>query len=71
MQQSATGPALKMHFDLRQTYAVSLWPQDTLISLANVHAVNEAGQSSVDIDRINHQVVNVEAVNFRLPGQER
>ncbi|MGO0763546.1 hypothetical protein ACTJKU_28560, partial [Citrobacter freundii] len=29
------------------------------------------GQSSVDIDRINHQVVNVEAVNFRLPGQGR
>ncbi|MBB7108128.1 hypothetical protein HEN53_022085, partial [Escherichia coli] len=45
--------------------------QDTLLSLANVHAVNESGQSSVDIDRVNHQVVNVEAVNFRLPGRER
>ena len=45
--------------------------QDTLLSLANVHAVNETGQSSVDIDRVNHQVVNVEAVNFRLPGRER
>lgn len=43
--------------------------QDTLLSLANIHAVNESGQSSVDIDRVNHQVVNVEAVNFRLPGQ--
>ncbi|WP_240974845.1 hypothetical protein, partial [Salmonella enterica] len=28
---------------------------------------NENGQSSVDIDRINHQTVNVEAVNFSLP----
>ena len=72
MQQSATGPALKMHFDLRQDVRGKFMAkQDTLLSLANVHAVNETGQSSVDIDRVNHQVVNVEAVNFRLPGQER
>ena len=30
-------------------------------------AVNEKGQSSVDIDRINHHIVNVEKINFRLP----
>ncbi|HDO7414607.1 TPA: colanic acid biosynthesis protein WcaM, partial [Escherichia coli] len=72
MQQSATGPALKMHFDLRQDVRGKFMAkQDTLLSLANVHAVNESGQSSVDIDRVNHQVVNVEAVNFRLPGRER
>lgn len=70
MQQSATGPALKMHFDLRQDVRSKFMAkQDTLLSLANIHAVNESGQSSVDIDRVNHQVVNVEAVNFRLPGQ--
>ncbi len=41
--------------------------KETLLSLANVHAVNERGQSSVDIDRINHHIVNVEKINFRLP----
>ncbi|MGS6553224.1 hypothetical protein ACUWFG_12875, partial [Escherichia coli] len=41
--------------------------RETLLSLANIHAVNETGQSSVDIDRINHHIVNVEKINFRLP----
>ena len=72
MQKSAVGPALKMHFDLRQDVRGKFMAkQDTLLSLANVHAVNETGQSSVDIDRVNHQVVNVEAVNFRLPERGR
>jgi colanic acid biosynthesis protein WcaM len=72
MQKSAVGPALKMHFDLRKDVRGKFMAkQDTLLSLANVHAVNEAGQSSVDIDRVNHQVVNVEAVNFRLPERWR
>lgn len=72
MQQSAAGPALKMHFDLRKDVRGKFMAkQDTLLSLANIHAVNESGQSSVDIDRVSHQVVNVEAVNFRLPGQGR
>jgi hypothetical protein len=49
-----------MHFDLRQDVRGKFMAkQDTLLSLASVHAVNEVGQSSVDIDRINHQVVNV------------
>lgn len=70
MQQSTTGPALKMHFDLRKDVRGKFMAkQGTLLSLANVHAVNEAGQSSVDIDSVNHQVVNVAAVNFRLPGR--
>jgi colanic acid biosynthesis protein WcaM len=43
--------------------------QDTLLSLANIKAVNEKGQSSVDIDRIDHQVVNVQNLNFRLPAK--
>lgn len=68
MQTSAIGPALKMHFDLRKDVRGQFMArQDTLLSLANVHAINENGQSSVDIDRINHQTVNVEAVNFPLP----
>ncbi|VDZ99451.1 Colanic acid biosynthesis protein wcaM [Salmonella enterica subsp. enterica] len=54
-----------MHFDLRKDVRGQFMArQDTLLSLANVHAINENGQSSVDIDRINHQTVNVEAVNF-------
>ncbi|HEA2147567.1 TPA: colanic acid biosynthesis protein WcaM, partial [Salmonella enterica] len=68
MQTSAIGPALKIHFDLRKDVRGQFMArQNTLLSLANVHAINENGQSSVDIDRINHQTVNVEAVNFPLP----
>jgi colanic acid biosynthesis protein WcaM len=37
-----------------------------LLSLANIKAVNEKGQSSVDIDRVDQQVVNVET-EFALP----
>jgi colanic acid biosynthesis protein WcaM len=40
---------------------------ETLLSLANIKAVNEKGQSSVDIDRVDQQVVNVERLNFALP----
>lgn len=68
MQDSSTGPALKLHFDLRKDVRGKFMAkEDTLLSLANVHAVNEKGESSVDIDRINHQRVNVEAINFSLP----
>ncbi|CAM7688539.1 colanic acid biosynthesis protein WcaM [Citrobacter sedlakii] len=68
LQESTVGPALKMHFDLRKDVRGKFMAKnDTLLSLANVQAVNEKGQSSVDIDRINHQVVNVDAINFRLP----
>lgn len=72
MQVSATGSALKMHFDLRKDVRGKFMAkQDTLLSLANVRAVNEKGQSSVDIDSVDHQVVNVEEINFRLPEQVR
>lgn len=72
MQRSAVGPALRMHFDLRQDVRGKFMArQDTLLSLANIHAVNENGQSSVDVDRITHEVVNVEAVNFHLPERGR
>ncbi|POT59594.1 colanic acid biosynthesis protein WcaM [Citrobacter amalonaticus] len=68
MQDSTVGPALTMHFDLRKDVRGKFMAkQGTLLSLANVHAVNEKGQSSVDIDRVNHQVVNVDTINFRLP----
>jgi hypothetical protein len=41
--------------------------QDTLLSLANVRAVNEKGQAAVDIDRVDQHVVNTERLNFALP----
>ncbi len=68
MQESSVGPALSMNFDMRKDVrGVFMAKKETLLSLANVHAVNERGQSSVDIDRINHHIVNVEKINFRLP----
>ncbi|EJA0971673.1 colanic acid biosynthesis protein WcaM [Escherichia coli] len=68
MQESSVGPALSMNFDMRKDVrGVFMAKKETLLSLANVHAVNEKGQSSVDIDRINHHIVNVEKINFRLP----
>ena len=68
MQESSVGPALIMNFDMRKDVrGVFMAKEETLLSLANVHAVNEKGQSSVDIDRINHHIVNVEKINFRLP----
>ncbi|ONG19025.1 colanic acid biosynthesis protein WcaM [Escherichia coli] len=68
MQESSVGPALSMNFDMRKDVrGVFMAKKETLLSLANVHAVNEMGQSSVDIDRINHHIVNVEKINFRLP----
>ena len=32
-----------------------------------IKKADEKGQSSVDIDRVNHHIVNVEKINFRLP----
>lgn len=64
------GPALKLNFDLRKDVRGRFMArQDTLLSLANIKAVNEKGQSSVDIDRIDHQVVNAQNLNFRLPAK--
>ena len=69
MQQSATGPALKMHFDLRQDVRGKFMAkQDTLLSLANVHAVNESGQSSVDIDRVKPSGGECRSGEFSTPG---
>ncbi|EHQ8971473.1 colanic acid biosynthesis protein WcaM, partial [Escherichia coli] len=70
MQEASVGPALKLNFDLRKDVRGRFMArQDTLLSLANIKAVNEKGQSSVDIDRIDHQVVNVQNLNFRLPAK--
>lgn len=70
MQDAATGPALKMQFDLRKDVRGRFMAkQDTLLSLANIHAVNENGQSSVDIDRVDQHVVNTDKLNFRLPDK--
>ncbi|ELY3836612.1 colanic acid biosynthesis protein WcaM [Cronobacter turicensis] len=68
MQESSVGPALKMRFDLRKDVRGRFMAKDdTLLSLANIQAVNEKGQSSVDIDRVDHQHVNTEMLNFALP----
>ncbi|MDR2264674.1 MAG: colanic acid biosynthesis protein WcaM [Enterobacter asburiae] len=68
MQESTTGPALKMNFDLRKDVRGKFMAkEETLLSLANIKAVNEKGQSSVDIDRVDQQVVNTERLNFALP----
>lgn len=68
MQRSDVGPALKLNFDLRKDVRGKFMAKDdTLLSLANVHAVNEKGQSSVDIDRIDQIHVNTSDLNFSLP----
>lgn len=68
MQEAKTGPALKMHFDLRKDVRGKFMAKkETLLSLANIKAVNEKGESSVDIDRVDQQVVNTERLNFALP----
>ncbi|HAZ75681.1 MAG TPA: colanic acid biosynthesis protein WcaM [Enterobacteriaceae bacterium] len=70
MQEAATGPALKLHFDLRKDVRGRFMAKrDTLLSLANIHAVNENGQSSVDIDRLDQQTINAEKLNFSLPAK--
>ena len=68
MQEAAVGPALKINFDLRKDVRGKFMAKDeTLLSLANIKAVNEKGQSSVDIDRVDQQGVNAEKLNFALP----
>lgn len=68
MQRAEHGPALQLHFDLRKDVRGKFMAQqDTLLSMAHVKAVNEKGQRSVDIDRIDQHVVNAEALNFALP----
>ena len=69
MQVAAVGPALKLNFDLRKDVRGRFMAkQDTLLSLANIKAVNEKGENSVDIDRIDQQTVNTQNLNFRLPA---
>jgi colanic acid biosynthesis protein WcaM len=69
MQRASVGPALKLRFDLRKDVRGRFMAkEDTLLSLSNVHAVNEKGQSSVDIDRVDHQHVNTANLNFALPS---
>lgn len=67
MQLSTAGAALRLNFDLRKDVRGKFMAKDgTLLSLANIHAVNERGQSSVDIDRIDQLHVNGENLNFTL-----
>ncbi|MGK7246300.1 colanic acid biosynthesis protein WcaM [Buttiauxella agrestis] len=68
MQYANAGPALKLNFDLRKDVRGRFMAKDeTLLSLANVRAVNEKGHSSVDIDRVDQRYVNADRLNFSLP----
>lgn len=68
MQYADAGPALKLNFDLRKDVRGRFMAkEETLLSLANVRAVNEKGRSSVDIDRVDQRYVNSDGVNFSLP----
>ena len=70
IRDKARGAALRMNFDLRKDARGHFMAKDdTLISLTNIHAEDEHGQPSVDIDRIDQQHINVKAVNFRLPSR--
>ncbi len=67
MQDSAVGPALKMHFDLRKDVRGRFMAkEDTLLSLADIHAIDERGRQSVDIDRVDQQHVSAQRLNFKL-----
>ncbi|HED1420418.1 TPA: colanic acid biosynthesis protein WcaM [Kluyvera georgiana] len=71
MQESSRGAALQINFDLRKDVRGKFMARDdTLLSIANVNAVNEKGLPSVDIDDIDQQVVNVEKVNFHVPRRQ-
>ncbi|MNH34980.1 putative colanic acid biosynthesis protein [compost metagenome] len=62
------GPALALNFDLRKDVRGKFMAkEETLLSLANVKAVNEKGQRSVDIDRVDQHTVKAEGLNFTLP----
>ncbi len=37
-----------------------------LPALANIHAVNEKGEQSVDIDRVDQQHISATSLNFKL-----
>jgi colanic acid biosynthesis protein WcaM len=70
MQEASRGPALKLNFDMRRDVRGRFMAKDdTLLALTNITAVNENGQPSVDIDRIDQHVVNAERLNFHLPGR--
>ncbi|MBB1201489.1 colanic acid biosynthesis protein WcaM [Enterobacteriaceae bacterium 89] len=70
MQDADRGPALSLNFDLRKDVRGKFMARDdTLLSLANINAVNEKGQRSVDIDRVDQHRVNVSGLNFSLPGR--
>ncbi|MRS15071.1 colanic acid biosynthesis protein WcaM [Enterobacteriaceae bacterium RIT691] len=68
VQDADRGPALAMNFDLRKDVRGKFMARDdTLLSLANITAVNEKGQRSVDIDRVDQLRVNASGLNFDLP----
>lgn len=72
MQEASRGPALRLNFDLRKDVRGKFSAkQETLLSMANIRAVNENGESSVDIDRLDHQHLNASGINFALPVHKR
>lgn len=72
MQKSSVKPALSINFNMRKNVrSVFIAKKKTLLSLANVHAVNKKKQISVNINKINHHIVNVKKINFKLPKQKK
>lgn len=68
VQPKEDGPALELNFDLRKDVRGHFMAKkDTLLSMADIKAVNEDGQSSVDIDHIDHKDINTANLNFALP----
>lgn len=72
VQGSTTGLVLTMNFGLRKDVrGAFMTGNETLLSLVNIHTVNEKGQSSVDINRVDHHIVNMGNIGFRLPERSR
>ncbi|WP_312312379.1 colanic acid biosynthesis protein WcaM [Atlantibacter sp.] len=72
MQDASRGPALKLHFDLRKDVRGRFMARDeTLLSLRNIKAVNNKGERSVDIDRVDQEYIHASALNFSLPTKSK
>lgn len=68
MQTRERGPALRLHFDLRNDVRGKFMAKnDALLSLANISATDENGADAVEVDRAAQQNINATALNFTLP----
>lgn len=68
MQESSVGPALSMNFDMRKDVrGVFMAKKETLLSLANVHAVNEKGKAPSISTGLITILLMWKRLTFRLP----